>query len=430
MKLPFSDIPAFRRNPLALLESRAFSRERGFVDLHLGPKPITMVTEPDLARSILKWDTSEIDKGRLVQTIRPLIGDSLIVNTGEAHARSKKAIHRYLQRGTIAGHLSSMMAILTQFVARAAKDGQIVTTDETPLLSLRLGCAAFFGDNVLSNADQLALVEAVQTVESEIASEMFSPLAGLMPWKAKARAARIDHAKRIVAFILNEVRRKGEPGPLLTSMEDAGLDETEIVSEFLGLFIAGHHTTGATIGWMLYHLAKDPHIGEMIALEADEILTRIEEGEIDALKKAKLSEAFAQEVMRLYPGGWWTSREVLKQVEIAGRQFRPGDMFMISPWVLHRDERYWDNPNDLSLDRSYNQPGYMPFGIGPRTCIGMNVAMIELQLVALQVASSLDFTLIDAPQGTEPVPSVALLAPSFHLQVTGKTEAEFRRYVA
>lgn len=430
MRLPFSDIPAFRRNPLALLEARAFTEERGFVDLHLGPKPIRMVSDPQLARDILKWDTGEVDKGRLVQTIRPLIGDSLIVNTGEAHARSKKAIHRYLQRGTIAAHLPALMAIITQFVARAAADGQIVTTDETPLLSLRLGCAAFFGDNVLSDADQLALVQAVQTVESEIAAEMFSPLAGLLPWKAKARKARIDHAKSIIALVLDNVRRKGKRGPLLESMEAAGLDETEIVSEFLGLFIAGHHTTGATIGWMLYHLARDPQIGEMIALEADAALSRIEEGAIDALKKAPLSEAFAQEVMRLYPGGWWTSREALTEVEIAGRRFKRGDMFMVSPWVLHRDDRYWENPGDLSLDRSYNQPGYMPFGIGPRTCIGMNVAMVELQLVALQVASSLDFELTNAPQGTRPVPSVALLAPPFKLRVTAKTDAQFRRYVA
>ena len=430
MKLPFSDIPAFRRDPLALLEARAFGASPGFVDLHLGLKPITMVTEPSLARSILKWNTDEIDKGRLVQTIRPLIGDSLIVNTGAAHERSKKAIHRYLQRHAVSDYLPTMMAIITQFVARVAKDGEFVTTDETPLLSLRLGCAAFFGENVLSNADQLALVDAVQTVEAEIAAEMFSPFAGKLPWKAKARKERIDHAKGIVGFVLNEVRRSDQSSPLLESMEAAGLSEAEIVSEFLGLFIAGHHTTGATIGWMLYHMALDPSISAMIELEADDVLSAAERGEVDALKRAQLSEAFARETMRLYPGGWWTSREALKPVEIAGRSFGKGDMFMVSPWVLHRDERYWDNPGDLSLDRGFMEPGYMPFGVGPRVCIGMNVALIELQLIALQVASSLHLSLLDAPQGTSPVPSVALLAPPFRLKATGKTDEAFRRYVA
>jgi len=430
MALPFSDIPAFRRNPLQLFEERAFNAKRGFADLHLGLKPITMVTEPNLARSILKWNTDEIDKGKLVQSIRPLIGDSLIVNVGDAHERSKKAIHRHLQKNALRDYLPEMVSIITQFVSRASKDGEITTADETPILSLRLGCAAFFGENVLSNADQLALVHSVQTVEGEIGAEMFSPLAGKLPWKARARRKRIDEAKSIIGHVLNKIRRSEKPSPLLESMEEAGLSEPEIISEFLGLFIAGHHTTGATISWMLYHLARDPSIGSALELEADETLSALEKGDISALRSAKLSESFAMEIMRLYPGGWWTSREVLKPIEIHGRRFKPGDVFMVSPWVLHRDGQFWDAPTDLSLDRSFNEPGYMPFGVGPRVCIGMNVALIELQLIALQVASSLDFKLLDAPQGVEPIPSVALRAPPFRLSASVKSKLEFRRHVA
>ena len=429
MTLPFSDIPAFRRDPLALLEDRAFSNDPGFVDLHLGVRPIVMVTDPAVAKTIMKWDTDEIDKGSLVQKIRPLIGDSLLVNIGAAHQRSKSAIHRHLQRNAVAGYLAPMMSIITQFATRLARDPDFVTTSETPLLSLRLGCAAFFGTNILSNADQLALVSAVQSVEAEIAAEMFSPLAGA-PWRTKARKRRIERAKEIVLHVLNEVRKRGELSPLLVSMEEAGLSEEEIVAEFLGLFIAGHHSTGATIGWMLYHLACDPSIGEMIALEADETLFSLENGDIGALKNAPLSASFANEVMRLYPGGWWTSREVMKEVEIEGRSFKRGRIFMISPWILHRDERYWNEPSELKLDRSYASPSYMPFGTGPRACIGMNVAAIELQLFALQIASAFRFRLTGAPKGTAPVPSVALLAPAFKMRAEPIMDSAYRQCVA
>lgn len=429
MRLPFSDVPAFRRDPLALMEDRAFGAEQGFIDLHLGPRPITMVTDPELARRVLLWKTDEIDKGRLVQTLRPLVGDSLIVNTGEAHKRSKAAIHRHLQRNAVAGYLPHMCAIVTRFAAGLASTGCFTTTDETPLLSLRLGCAAFFGENVISDADQLALVKAVQTVESQIAEDMFSVFANL-PWKAKAKATRIREARDIVAMITAKARKTASPSSLLASMEAGGLSDEEIVSELLGLFIAGHHTTGATIGWMAYHLACDHEIGEMLALEADGVLGQLEQGNVGALKDAPLSEAFAKEVMRLYPGGWWTSREALVDLEIEGRRFRKGAMLMISPWVLHRDARTWEAPTELKLDRSFTGAAYMPFGVGPRVCIGMNVALIELQLIALQLASALNFRLTGAPSGEAPVPSVALLAPPFEIAVEPKLDEAFRQQVA
>lgn len=357
MPLPFSDVPAFRRDPLKLVLDRAAGSEPGFVPLYLGPRPIWLVTEPELARKVLKWPTDELDKGRLVATLKPLMGNSLLTNVGADHARSKDAVHRHVQRQTVSRNLEQMVAVTNQAVARMAVSGGCETTTELPPLALHLGCTAMFGSELISTADRLAIVKAVRIVEAELAADMFRMLPR-WPWKAKARRQRLQHARDIVDSVVGRARKIEPKSDLIAALEAAGMSDEDINTEILGLFIAGHHTTGSTIAWILYHLSIDPSIADTIALEADLVLSDLERNDAGALRRAPLSLAFVNEVLRLYPAGWWTSREFLQPTIIAGKAFRTGDMVMVSPWQLHRDARYWTEPDALKLDRDIEQPAY------------------------------------------------------------------------
>ena len=428
MPIPFSDVQAFRRDPLKLILDRSAAAKPGFVALYLGPRPIWLVTEPELARRVLKWPATDLDKGRLVATLKPLVGESLLTNTGEKHQRSKDAIHRHVQRTAVTKHLDELIAIINQAVARMAAEGRCDTTTDLPPLALHLACAAMFGSELISTADRLAIVTAVRIVEAELADDMFR-IWPRLPWKAEARRQRLQHARDIVHSIVGRARSSNHKSGLLAALESAGLSDEEIDAEILGLFIAGHHTTGSTIAWILLHMAIDPSIADTVALEADLVMARLERNDVSALKDAPLSLALVNEVLRLYPAGWWTSREFVRPTVIDGKKFRAGDMVMVSPWQLHRDGRYWPEPESLQIDRDFDHPAYMPFGVGPRVCIGMSLARIELQLVTLQFAAAFRFRL-PKDLAVRPHASVTLLAPSMTIETDTRLDTAFRRHIA
>ena len=429
MRLPLSDVSAFQRDPLKLVLGRAEGAPLGFVPLYLAWRPIWLATDPAIARAVLKWPTDQVDKGKLVQRLRPIVGESLLTNVGPAHDRTKTAVHRHVQRNAAAKNLAQMMAVINSCVARIAEDGEMDTSVEAAPLALQLGCVALFGHEVISPADRLALIKAVQMVEGELAADMFRILPQL-PRKARERAARLAQARQIVDLVVARARGNKDKSDIIVALEAAGLSDEQISAEILGLLIAGHHTTGATIAWLIYHLAIDPAIADMIALEADATLPGVEAGDATALRHAPLSLAYVREILRLYPAGWWTSREVLKPTEIGGKQFRAGDMIMVSPWQLHHDDRLWSEPATLRLDRDFAEDAYMPFGIGPRSCIGQSIAWFELQLVTLQLASSFSFALAEHALDVRPRPSVTLLAPSFRLAARTRMETAFRQQKA
>ncbi len=273
----------------------------------------------------------------------------------------------------------------------------------------------------------MALITAVRTVEAELAADMFRILPQ-SPWKAQERERRLKDAREIVDMVVARARTKKKKSAIILAFESAGFSDQQISAEVLGLLIAGHHTTGATITWILYHLALDPMIAEMIALEADATLPDLELGNAAALRHAPLSDAYVKEILRLYPAGWWTSREVKRATTIGGKAFRKGDVIMVSPWQLHRDSRFWSEPEALRLDRDFTEDAYMPFGIGPRSCIGQSIAWFELQLVTLQLASAFTFALDGEPADAKPRPSVTLLAPDIRLRATPRTETAFRQH--
>ena len=153
------------------------------------------------------------------------------------------------------------------------------------------------------------------------------------------------------------------------------------------------------------------------------MLSEITAGDATALRRAPLSLNFVREVLRVYPPAFWTTREVYKPTTIGGKRFRVGDQLMVAWWTLHRDPRFWDEPEVFRIDRDFTREAYMPFGVGPRACIGQSIAWFELQLVTLKLAAALTFGLAADAAPPSPRPSIALLAPPIPLHVTPRQSA-------
>jgi unspecific monooxygenase len=152
------------------------------------------------------------------------------------------------------------------------------------------------------------------------------------------------------------------------------------------MLLAGYETTATALFWSLFLLARDPAAQEAVAVEAN---ASIVDGETDA-NKLKLSRAVISEAMRLYPPAYLIERVASGSDEVAGKTVRRGDTIFMVPWLLHHHEKLWQNANAFVPQRFLSGPppdrfAYLPFGIGPRACIGSHLALVEMTLALAKI---------------------------------------------
>ena len=197
------------------------------------------------------------------------------------------------------------------------------------------------------------------------------------------------------------------------------MSDRQLRDEIVTLFLAGHETTAIALTCALHALAAHPDVAARVHAEIDATLGDRPAESAD-LSRLKLLDAVVRETMRLYPPAWIIGREAVKPIDLPGAHIPAGSQILISQWVMHRDARWFPEPTTFRPDRwldgstaSLHRHAYIPFGGGPRVCIGNHFAMLEAVLILatylqrLEVALAPDTTLKLAPsvtlRPTEPV---------------------------
>lgn len=413
----FGDLPAFQRDPLGFFLERGTQARTPFVKLSMGFSPVYLVADPGFIKPIMKADEGQIDKGRLIYKLREIIGQSSMVLSGERHQERRAVIHQHLARGLASNYVPQISAIIRRQAALLAREKVFDAHAVTAPLALRIISMILFGTGALSRGDESALVEAVHLIEDDLAAEMFKIVPDL-PWVRRRKKRKLAEGRKIMAFVVERARRKAAASSLIRSLQALNLTSEELADEILLLFLAGHHTSGTAAAWLLYHLAIDRTLCTAIAEEARAISD--DAGEIcpDRLPNAQLSLSASRETLRLFPSAYWLSRETKQPIELGGMKFRAGTSFIISPWHLHRDSRFWTHPEKFDPQRQHmKNPAYIPFGAGPRACVGMGVGLMELQLLALEMASALEFRSVSPVPAPLPAPLVTLIPPPIRIEV-------------
>jgi cytochrome P450 len=429
MKHWFSDLNAFRHDPLQFLIERGNAASEPLLPLALGPRKVFLVIDPELVKPLLKADERDLDKGRLVHKMESLVGRSSLTISGEEHRCRREPVNEQLSRGHVERLVPLMAAEIRHLSAHLTQRSIVDVHAVTAQLAVKLICIALFGRNVLSPQDEHALIKAMHSVEDDLADAMFR-LLPLTPWAYLARRKRQIVAQRTMSIVVQNVRSKATGASVLKTLEGLGLGEEAIRDEVLTMLLAGHHTTGSAGAWLLYHLAIEPGLIDAVAAEARDISDAFGEIRPERLKSAALSLSVVREILRLYPSAWWFSREVKRGVNIGGRSLAPGDTVIVSPWQLHRDPRHWAEPDRFRLDRPYTSRAYVPFGAGPRACVGMGVAMMELQLLALEIAATYQIANVAVDPAPQPRASLTLLPPHISMQFRLRERASSRECAA
>lgn len=429
MKHWFADVGPFRLDPLRFLLERASGTPAALEPLALGFQSIYLVTDPLVARHVLKTDDAFIDKGRLVQKLKPLLGDSFLTLSGEEHSRRRQVLHHQLARGVANRYAPAMAGAIRRSAASLARERTINPHQVTGPLALNLICIALFGEDVISPGDRALLIGAMKSIEDELADEMFRAWP-LTPWAAHARNTRRRFALNDMSFVVKRVRNNVASSGVLRALEDLNLTDIQIRDEILTMLLAGHHTTGTVAAWLLYHLAAEQGLADSVAEEARSISDENGEIRVAKLNDAEVSLGLVREVLRLYPSAWWFSREVKKPIEIAGKKLKRGTSLIVCPWQMHRDPRFWSDPHSFRSDRQYTGTGYLPFGAGPRACVGMGVALLELQLLALEMAAAYRFGAVTPSPAPWPKASVTLIPPELSIEIAPRESTRWARSAA
>jgi unspecific monooxygenase len=231
-------------------------------------------------------------------------------------------------------------------------------------------------------------------------------------WPSPKDFARARFRKRWTRFIgtLMAERRaagknQGAPPCDLFDLMDAARDpetgdaftEQQLGDEVATMILAGHETTATALFWALYLLALDPATQEELAKEVKGVAI---DGAAD-VERLKFTRAVVDETLRLYPPAFLIARAALAPDTVAGRPVSKHDVILIAPWLLHRHEKLWRDPNAFIPSRF--MPGtsppdrfaYLPFGVGPRVCIGAHFALVEATLALAKIIGAFRVTLLD-----------------------------------
>jgi cytochrome P450 len=382
---------------------RACAREYGdVVHLRFGRRPAYLLSHPDLVEAVLVTHQRDFVKSWVIRLLRPVLGDGLLTSDGDHWLRQRRLVQPAFHRARVAAYADTMVRHAERMLAgwRAGETRDVHA--EMTRLTLGIVAETLFGADVSAHADRVARALSVlmASFTARRASLVSVPLAVPTPGNLALRRA----TRRLDALVYGMIRdrRAGGGGRddalslLLEARDEAdgrGMTDRQVRDELITLFLAGHETTANALSWTWYLLARHPAVGARLAVELRDVLGGRAPAAAD-LPRLAYADAVVREAMRLYPPAHSMSREPLREVELGGYRVPPGTMVFMSPWVIHRDGRFFDDPEAFAPDRWMDglarrlpRFAYFPFGGGPRVCIGSAFATMEAVLLLATIAA-------------------------------------------
>lgn len=390
------------QNPIRAIEHVAGEHRGKIVPLRFGPVTAHLVTDPAHLQHVLVTNVRNYPKGEAIwRAARGLLGYGLVTSDGDLWGRQRRILQplftaRYTARlaETMRGIINDELDNLESQVARGAVfelDGMMMN------ITQRVNLTSIFGTRIgRGESDQIseAILAALHALRYRIFF-FFLPEWFPFPGKSRLRAALKTIDDAVYSWVRQ--RRQGGLGQEdLISLALAAREEGEVSDmndqqardELVTMLVAGNESTAATMTWFWYLLACHPETTQRVR---EEIATVLGGQPPTGEKAEKLihTRQVLNEALRLYPPAWILSRIAASDDNIQGHRIPKGDIILFSPYVTHRDPRFWPEPERFDPDRftpdlvkQRHRCAFIPFGAGPRQCIGLHFAMLEGLLIA------------------------------------------------
>jgi cytochrome P450 len=380
---------------------------------HFGPFRVILFNASEYAHSIFVQHAYDFDKGAAIHnTFRPIVGDGIFSSEGELHRRQRKIMAPSFQPRHIISYADTMTHYSEQIQQEWSENLTIDVAHEMTQLTMSIIGKVLFNSDVFTETEGLgAAMTTVFEHVSHSLSQLFPvPLDWPTPRNRRTRQAIAFLRERIQKLIeerrVDSQERNDFLSILLHAKDEDGnsMSDEQIINESLTLFGAGHETTATALAWTWYLLTMHPDIYKKVQQEVDTVLQERTPTYAD-LANLPYSLNVFKETLRLYPPAYAISRTALHDVDIDGYIVQKGNVVFVSPYTLHRRPDYFARPENFdpehfSAENEKQLPryAYMPFGAGPRICIGNHFAMIEGHLLLATLAHRVTFELIPGQQ--------------------------------
>ncbi|MFD0201552.1 MULTISPECIES: cytochrome P450 [Saccharothrix] len=411
---------------LALMTSAA-DRYGDAVRMAIGPKTLYFFNHPEHAKHVLADNAANYHKGIGLVHARRALGDGLLTSEGELWRKQRKATQPAFQHKRIARQAGAVAESAGRLVdrLRAGVGGEPLNLMEemTGLTLDVLGRTLLSED--LSEFEQMG--HAFEAVQDQAIFEMVS-MSAVPMWVPLPHQLRFRKARKELRRVVDELTARrlahgsADSDDVLSRVMASTAEEADpafgrqrLHDELVTVMLAGHETTASTLGWTFHLLDRHPEIKERVRAEARSVLgDRMPEYE--DLHGLRYTSMVVEEVMRLYPPVWILTRVAQADDEVGGYFVPKGSDVLVSPYTLHRHPAFWDRPDRFDPERfnpdtTHNRPryAYIPFGAGPRFCVGNHLGMMEATFTIAMIARELDLrTVPDYDVVPEPMLSLRI----------------------
>ncbi|MDX1992412.1 MAG: cytochrome P450 [bacterium] len=393
------DLPTLSHDMLQYLLD--VSKHGDFVKAMFGPYAMYFLNHPDLLHKVLVEDADQYEKTIMIkQVLGPVIGTGLFTNDGDFWKRQRKLMQPAFHSKRIAAYADTMVDYAAH-LADGWENGETLMFDQAMTnLTMHIVVKALFGLEMGADADEIGATVKKLLEIVDVRFNRLMPLPDWMPTKEnrdlRKHIARLD---ALIQGFIEERRRTGKDNGDLLSMillaqdEDGGaMTDKQVRDEAMTIFGAGHETTAVALTWTFYLLSQNPEVEARLHDELSAVLG----GRLPTfadLPNLKYTEMIVKEAMRLYPPAFATTRLAREGTVLEGVRLPKMANVLVNIYGVHHDERFFPDPERFDPERfspenekTITRYAYLPFGAGPRVCIGNQFAMMEAKLIVATLA--------------------------------------------
>ncbi len=396
-----------------------------------------LINHPELIKTVLQQTNKTFDKNTAIyRRFRNAFGDGLVVSEDSQWRCQRKLMQPMFGHHAIEQFFPVMVdstnEMLDRWQARANHESSFDIAPEMSRLTLEIVGRTLFSDNFGGISDKIR--EWTHTIDNYSAKPPIPVIRD--PWFPSSRNRGLKRTLRefhgFIQKMIDERQSTKHENDLLGILLQAKSPESGqamsrhlIADEVLGMIVGGHETSSSALTWAWYELARHP---DQLAQVLDEIDQVVGSGplQIEKIKDLTFTKMILNEVLRLHPPFWFENRNARQNTKLAGVDLPAGSLILMSRYSLHRHREYWREPDQFNPDRfqpkheenERSSYAYIPFGGGPRICIGTHFAMMEMIVILALIGSRFKISL--SSEDRHEMAAATTMTPKFGVRVVAR----------